>query len=390
MKRLIRFLLPAALVLVSLCLMLVLISAIINRGLPQQSEVIERLSNSDKTRLAELFHLRQTLGDSVWPGWGQAQIPIILHNEEYAFLIGYPQPPAGWIKVPAGTQLGGPWETVAEDQFLGAPYYRQLLLNANSTPQSFTVLVGEQWTASLETTDWMKISLVQPIRDDLPYLLRPIFPYRLYIGQLVSGSDQYISLIGHETFHAYEGMVAPDKLMAAELANNKYESQYPWQDASLQADWQKELNLLSDALQTTSKDQAAQLAQRFLEQRKVRRENAGLSSNLIAYEMQREWEEGLARYTELEIWRQAATEDYTPIPETSSLVDFKQYKSFASRWSHEIQQITLMTGVEGDGRFYYTGMAQAFLLDRLMPNWKSKTFQDGIWLEDLLAEATAG
>ena len=44
-----------------------------------------------------------------------------------------------------------------------------------------------------------------------------------------------------------------------------------------------------------------------------------------------------------------------------------------------------MADDEGDGRFYYTGMA--YLLDRLMPDWKQKAFDDGIWLEDLLAEA---
>ena len=40
-----------------------------------------------------------------------------------------------------------------------------------------------------------------------------------------------------------------------------------------------------------------------------------------------------------------------------------------------------------DTRFYYTGMAQAFLLDRLMPDWKSSIFSEGVWLEDLLRQA---
>jgi hypothetical protein len=32
-------------------------------------------------------------------------------------------------------------------------------------------------------------------------------------------------------------------------------------------------------------------------------------------------------------------------------------------------------------------MAQAFLLDRLMPGWKGRAFEDGVWLDDLLSEA---
>jgi hypothetical protein len=49
-----------------------------------------------------------------------------------------------------------------------------------------------------------------------------------------------------------------------------------------------------------------------------------------------------------------------------------------------------MAGDEGDGRFYYSGMAQAFLLDQLMPGWKARAFDEGVWLDDLLAEAVQG
>lgn len=43
---------------------------------------------------------------------------------------------------------------------------------------------------------------------------------------------------------------------------------------------------------------------------------------------------------------------------------------------------------EGETRFYYTGMAQAMLLDRLLPEWKNSVFEDDVWLEDLLMEAS--
>jgi hypothetical protein len=34
-----------------------------------------------------------------------------------------------------------------------------------------------------------------------------------------------------------------------------------------------------------------------------------------------------------------------------------------------------------------TGLAQAFLLDDLMPGWKEKYWKDNIFLEDILREA---
>jgi hypothetical protein len=46
-----------------------------------------------------------------------------------------------------------------------------------------------------------------------------------------------------------------------------------------------------------------------------------------------------------------------------------------------------MAGDEGDGRFYYSGFAQAVLLDRLAPGWKAQLFDEGAWLEELLAQA---
>ena len=38
-------------------------------------------------------------------------------------------------------------------------------------------------------------------------------------------------------------------------------------------------------------------------------------------------------------------------------------------------------------RFYMLGMAEAFLLDRLQPDWKDTALRDGVFLEDLLRQA---
>jgi len=370
-----------------LCLLAVGALALSNLRLPKQSESIETLSQADKIRLAETQHLRQAVGDFVWPGWGQADIPSIAYNEGYVFLVGYPNPPAGWIKVPAGMQRGGAWELAPDETLDGQPYYRQALPGADETPEAFAVLVGEQWVYSLQTLDWVQIGLAAQIRGDLPGFLRPVFPYRLFLGQLVAGSDQYITLAAHEAFHAYQGMAVPEKLAEAEETNLAYESQYPWEEPVFQADWQTELDLLAESLQAMERKSQVELARSFLDVRNNRREAAGLSPELRAYEQQREWLEGLARYAELEIWRQANRGDYTPLAETAQLADFKGYGDFESRWGKEIEQIGRMADDEGDGRFYYSGMAQAFLLDALMPGWKSRAFEDGVWLDDLLAEA---
>jgi hypothetical protein len=385
MRRLRRWLVGGVIAPLVVCGGLALISAASNIGLPRKSRVVARLGEVEEARLEEALHLRQTLGDAAWPGWGSANIPAIVYNERYAFLVGLPDPAPGWVKVPQGSTRGGPWEVVPDDRFEGEPYFRQVL-PSGTTPEAFTVQVGDHWVSSLSTKEWMRISLAEQIRGDLPAILRPIFPYRLATGLLISNSDFYISALLHEAFHAYQGIEAPEKLAAAENAVSRYEARYPWEDEAFRAAWQAELDLLAKALRADTPEATAALAREFLAHREQRREMLG--PELIAYERHREWAEGLARYIELEIWRQAATTPgYEPVPAVENDPDFKGYRTFERRWSREVDQMRRMAGNRGDGRFYYSGMAQAVLLDRLAPGWKHQAFDDGVWLDDLLAEA---
>ena len=45
---------------------------------------------------------------------------------------------------------------------------------------------------------------------------------------------------------------------------------------------------------------------------------------------------------------------------------------------------------DGDTRFYYSGLAQAAILDRLAPGWRTRILTEDVWLEDLLKEAVQG
>ncbi len=358
-----------------------------NRALPQTSLVVERLDDASKAHLLEAEHLRRSLGDSIWPGFGQVDIPAILYNEDYAFLIGYADPPDGWIKVPAGQQRGGPWQPVPEDTLNGSVYYRQMLPGGGVTPEAFTVRVGERWVFSMSTLEWTRIGLRNTIQNDLPEPLQPFFPYTLFINNLVSGSDQYISLMLHEAFHAFEGMQASDRLADAEEANGA-EGLYPWENQDLQANWKKEVDLLAQALESDNPAGMVEIVQAFLKTRSDRRSGGELGENLVDYERQCEWLEGLARYTELRSWQLAASAaDYQPVSQTDLLADFKDYQNYDQRWQREIYQLRRSVNESGEGRFYYTGMAQAFLLDRLLPGWKDRALQPGVWLEDLLQEA---
>jgi hypothetical protein len=370
----------------ALILIAILISALSNLGLPRESDVVARLSAPQKTYLAEAFHLRREQGDAVWSGWSAAEIPLIVYNERYAFLVNYSgEPPVGWRTVPGGEQQGHAWKIVPEDTFEGRPYYRSVLPDSGETPQAFTVRLDDVWVASLPTREAMRIGLIAGLREDLPSPLDALVPYRLVLRLLLGTGDQYVAALLHESFHAYQGLTAPERLRDGENVLRET-SDYPAREAAHVELWKEELVLLRDALRAETETEAAELTRQFLAQRDHRR--AQLDVRFVRYEQHREWVEGLAKYTEMEIWRQAAiTPDYAPVDALADVEAFKDYETFDRHRSQQVDQIARMASNEGDGRFYYSGMAQAVLLDRLAPGWKGQIMQDGVFLENLLREA---
>ncbi|MBP7593332.1 MAG: hypothetical protein KBA85_17145, partial [Chloroflexi bacterium] len=86
-----------------LCVAGTAVAFITNHRLPTGEMRTAQLTDLDKARLAEISHLRETLGNASWPGWGDADIPIIAYNDAYAFLVGLADPPPGWRTVPQET-----------------------------------------------------------------------------------------------------------------------------------------------------------------------------------------------------------------------------------------------------------------------------------------------
>lgn len=382
-----RIILLVVLVSAGVCLLLMAISFVSNLTTPKTLAVPDRLTQLDKARIAEALHLRQTLGGQILPGWDQADIPTVLFNQEHLFLTGYPDPPDGWIKIPHGTQMGKPWEQVLDDDFLGQPYYRQRYELPDGNTQAFTVQIGDRWVASMGTYDYMKISLVDGFQEELPPPLNMLLPYRI-LTKLFLPPDIYIAAILHESVHAYQGIQAADRLVAAERLFNEFGDAYPVDDPAFEEAWQTELDLLAQAMLAESDDEAADLAQTFLDQRAKRREAAGLSAEMVAIERTREWEEGVAKYGELSSMLAAANAaGYQPVSELSQDKDFDSYRGARQKWDQEVQQIRRMAGTDGDLRFYYSGFAQAALLERLFPAWKTQILDDDIYLEDLLSQA---
>jgi hypothetical protein len=388
-KRAPRLIITLILSLSGLCLLLVASGALLNVVGSQPAIDIDRLSESEKLRLSEAIHLRQSLGDEVLPGFSQAEIPFVVFNERYLFLVGLEQPAAGWETVPAGKQLGSAWEVVSEDDFFGKSYYRQPLPEGGENTQAFAVKIGDVWVGSLGTLDYMRVSGADQIQAQLPGWLRPIAPVDFFVNRLLlPNSDVYIAGIVHECVHAYQGMMNSQKLKDAEISFSLYESSYPYEDEIFRSNWNNELELLNAAIHSPDDAAATQLARDFLKQRAARREAVGLSEELIELEQLKEWEEGIAKYGEITTYRLAGTSEvYLPLAEMVQDAEFKSYTGGQWKWDQEITQILRESTPDGDGRFYYSGFGQAVLLDRLAPGWQAHLFDSGVTLESLLDEA---
>ena len=79
LRQLVRILLIALIVLFGVALLATVVSVVANRRLPRASVAPARLSVAEQARLAEYFHLRGELGERVWPGFGHADIPVVLY-----------------------------------------------------------------------------------------------------------------------------------------------------------------------------------------------------------------------------------------------------------------------------------------------------------------------
>lgn len=353
-----------------------------NRGPGFSTNTDDKLTALDKAEIEEFFNLQKKLGDSLWPGFGKADIPVILYNKEWVFIVGIGYPPDGWKKVPNMNQLGRKWELVAGDKIVGRNYYRQRLDSSN-VPQAFAVKVGEKWVACMTTIEWTRIKLENEIKKNMPSPQRDSLFLKMIVNYMGGNLDKHISMIVHESFHAFQATIDFNRLKESESAFTAHK-QYPWNDVSFNKSWKDEFALLIKAFETKNEPGAKQLIRQYVHLRNKRYIDSKFTPGLIRYERLKEWEEGIAKYMELSLWKLAgSTPLYTPVLPLRNDPSFDQYKKFNQAMSREL--MTCRMQPQGDDtRFYYSGMMLAFLLDRFYPGWKMQAFNSDIFPDMLL------
>lgn len=355
MKRIIR---NSFLIVVGMILLGLLIIALENlREANSRNRKYESgiLSKTEKNLIDEALWLKKNNGNQVWPGLAQADIPIILFNDRYEFLVGMTNPPHHWSEVKNNTIDGN-------------IYYRKPVEN----PQAFAVKVGDKWAGSLGTSNRMNRDYYLGIRNKLPPIIAQLFPYQY----ATMTPDIHVIGILNEVFHAYQAIKAPEHFKSA-MESYSADKDYPYANATISEYWNQEGYYLWKALHAKNPDSVRANVRYFLNLRKERRIKSGMGKAQIHFEQEIEWLEGLAKYSEYQFYELANVRREKPI-----LVHYRQ------TIPQFIYDSNMLKGKLGNQntvyRFYISGMAQARILDKLNPDWKNFAFRDTTSLETLL------
>ena len=314
------------------------------------------LSEAELAQAAAIREAKLTVGDQIWPGFGPAPISFVLFNDQYEFLLGADAAPTGWEAVPDGL-------------FAGRPYFRRPSVN----PQAYAVAVGDGWAGSMTTPSRMNRDIFLQMRNDLPLGLGRLVPHAM----IEINAPYFRSVMLHETFHAFQAASAP-KRFAGWKTFYRGKERYPYGNAAFAQAWNEEGRLLSQALDEPDLARVSELAREFLAVRAQRREAVQADADLLSFERDVEWLEGLAKYAEIRTYE---------LVEGVTLEESKRLPF----WQTDVRRLESTLGeAESDLRFYLSGMAMARLLDRLDPSWKGAALSDGVYLENLLRAAVTG
>ncbi len=273
-------------------------------------------------------------GALVWPGWREAP-PMLLRGDGEDCLIGHPEPSDGFVE--------------SEDGVHRRPGHLVPVPAATAWP------VGDRWSVAV------------PLRSELQALVdEHVGP-----GAIELDDEAYLRTLVHEAFHAFQMTVlgGPDAVptMGAVRPGDTLASLQG--DAEADAAHEAVGAALSAALDAATSTEALAALRTFVERRDAWWAEA--PTDVPGLERHLEWLEGTARYADVLV---------------AMGVGGRGGDVSASVWLDLRDQIAHPTGIRSGLRDRYAafGAAQAFLLDRWSPGWKSGALPGGDSLDTLI------
>lgn len=311
------------------------------------------LPTADRVRLAEAFRLADAVGDRVWAGWSGAPFAILLVTPEHEFLLRHPRPSDDFTPIGRDSLL-------ATDVFVRPRTFPPTLLATFPAVGGVpTIVVGQADGTGRTSTHWVLTVLHE------------------HFHQLQYSQPGY-----------YEGVAALDLAGGDTTGMWMLDYPFPYDSSAVQARFAALAHALDSALTQHPSSGGAR------DPRELTRTVSGARARLrvalaadddryMAFQM---WQEGVARYTELQVARLAAGPGYVESDAFRALPDHVEYATAAAEIEQGIR--TGLRDVElGASRrvaFYPAGAAMALVLDIAVPGWRARYLAQDFSLEPLL------
>jgi hypothetical protein len=211
-----------------------------------------------------------------------------------------------------------------------------------------------------------------------------------------SGDNPYVWVLkaAHEVFHCYLGTARILDPYVGKFSNfNDLSFPFPYSDLNQAAALRLEAEVVFSLATADPADSPSLATQGRLLPLAWRVQRALSSEPAFQdYKLLTEWSEGVARYTERELARLAATPGvYRPTPSFVRTFPGFTYESVFRQQYGDTNTISPIRfvgeGVRGQVMFYYLGMGKAYALDRINPGWRTAYRQRT--LDELLELGTA-
>lgn len=319
------------------------------------------LPAEQRLRLNEAFHLVETLGPAVWPGFNGRQAPVVLSVGDVEYLLNRTEPLNGF-------------EAVSGDTFRDRPVFARERVFSPALLATFpvngvtSVVIGTAERTERSVAAW-------------------------------------VLTVAHELFHVFQAERELDEKVLALAIGPPDESDwhldypYPYDDEAVR----NAMHLLGynlfrcvqhpDDADADAVTYDARVAHEALENLLLLLDLRFDEPRHAAYFRYQTGKEGVARYVEYRLAGLAAQGSYEPLPGFARSVGGAEYATiwndhFASGLIHTIKHAGRVSSNRVE--FYGLGLGLALTLDRVQPDWKKSYFEEDLWLDDLLHRALDG
>jgi hypothetical protein len=341
MKKVIKRILLGLVLLIPAALIILLANNLIMKAIYSTYQTdSDNLSSKEIELVKGVYDYLGTDGTSILPGFDGSNIDLIIFNDKYEFLI-------------CRQEADSSWEFLEKNEKLGKYVYRRTADN----PQAFTVYTNGEWVGSMSTKNYFIKEMSKSLNA------AGLFGYLIPPQVFDTDEEHFKGVIIHEMSHALEAIMIEDRLKKDQTISNvsSYDRNAKYQDLI-----KKEGEYIENAMKSEDNEEVEKYARLFLDTRKQRQVEAGMTSQDIRTEKEFEWLEGVGRYAEY-------------LSSTSS----------KSTIRNNLDNIRNKINEGGDERFYALGMAQAIVLDKLGYDWKQNIFTEDFTFEAALEQALA-